>query len=86
MKGQFGDRGYKRIQRCVLVGAVCSAWVEIKNGLYLQGKGGDHIFETYTCKGELPIFKSTPNLKLMDLNRKVGFLGKDLKWLLRFKI
>lgn len=30
----------------------CSIWIERKNGIWLQGKGGEYIFDTY-CSKEL---------------------------------
>jgi len=35
------------------VGACVSTWLERKDGKYLQGKGREHLFDTYVRKGEL---------------------------------
>jgi hypothetical protein len=43
------------------VGVICSAWLERRDGKYLQGRGSQHIFETYARKGELELLKRLPN-------------------------
>lgn len=32
------------------VGVACSVWVERKDGIWLQGKGGEYLFDTYCSK------------------------------------
>ncbi len=43
------------------VGLVCSAWLERKEGKYLQGERDSSLFERYARKGELDYFKMMPN-------------------------
>lgn len=51
----------KRVHYPKFVGVVCGAWLERKDGKYLQGRGSRGLLKPYSRKGEIEHLKGIPN-------------------------